>query len=246
MKKLKLYFVTACLVFGGIHLGFGQERQSKNERGDQKEQQVRKQGSMYEALDLTSEQEAKIKEIRKAYSVQIQKVKGDEALSEEDREKHIKEIRIKQRHEMSSVLTDEQREQMKEHFKSQNGYGENYHSEMTQEERIKSHMHRLDSIVSFTEDQKVKVQSILEDFSKKRNEIWENNNLSQEERREQMNELRLKQTAEIDNILDEKQNELLKKHQEERKVIQKESKNKPSNVNSSKAKTSDKQIKKSN
>lgn len=217
MKNLKLYFVATCLLIGGTQLSFGQEHPTEDATAPQKVHKVRKHKEMVKSLDLTSEQEAKMKEIKEAYSSEIEKVKINETLSDENRNQEIKTLRKKQHQEMNNVLTDEQKQKMKENRANSKGFEGQTHSKMTHEERTDSYIDRLDSIVSLTDDQRAKVQSTLEGFDKKRSGLRANTTLSKEVKETQIKQLRKDQKIAIGEILTKEQNKLLKEKKAERK-----------------------------
>lgn len=222
MKKLKLYFVTAGLIFGGTTLGFGQENQSRDAHTSQKIHREAMKDSMVRILGLTSDQEAKIKEIKASYKVKIDGAKSNASLSDTDKSKEIKELRKKEFYEMNSVLTDVQKEKLKE-YRASHKSERNHHSNKTPEERKSAYISRLDSVVSLTDDQKVKIQTTLDSFGAKKMAIVENKALSKEERDTQLKQLRKDQSITISKILDKNQRELMKEHREVKKTAKKTS-----------------------
>ncbi len=63
-------------------------------------------------LNLTADQQAKMKEIRKDYKIKIESVKNDNALSQEQKKDRMKELMKRQQEQVKMILTKEQIEKM--------------------------------------------------------------------------------------------------------------------------------------
>lgn len=211
MKRLKLYFVTACIVFGGIHMGFGQEHQSEKVEAVQKK-------DMFKSLNLTKDQEGKIAEVRKHYKSKMDEVNNTGGISDELKRKQLKELRMKQHYEMNNVLTEEQKQQLKESYSEYKAQKREAYSNTTTKKREEAYLNRLDSVVSLTPVQKESIQKAVDKYSKISDGIWQDETLSDEDRRLKMEQLRKDQRKQIESNLNEDQQKLLQESRSNREA----------------------------
>jgi len=81
--------------------------------GFEKGRRGEKGGEMAAELDLSTEQQAKMKTIREAYRTKMDAVRKDAALPAEDKKAKMKELMKAQQAEVKEVLTPEQKSKMK-------------------------------------------------------------------------------------------------------------------------------------
>ena len=74
-------------------------------------QRQREPNSMWQKLNLTDDQKAKMKDLRQQTRQQVQAVRNDSSLAPEQRAAKIREIRRNNMKRMQSILTPEQRKQ---------------------------------------------------------------------------------------------------------------------------------------
>ena len=129
MKTLHVLAVTAMLCVST--LAFGQDAQSG--QGGQKgwgQGRGRGQGMspdaqlqhMSEALNLTDDQKTKIKPILEDQSKQMQQLRGDTSLSQEDRRSKFQEIHENTMSQIKPILTSDQQKKL-ESMREQGGRG---------------------------------------------------------------------------------------------------------------------------
>jgi Spy/CpxP family protein refolding chaperone len=83
-------------------------------RFDRKGQAFGKRGAtMQKELNLTEDQQEKVAKIRSSYRTKMQDLRGDNALSQDQKKTKMQELMKQQQEEMKSVLTKEQIEKMK-------------------------------------------------------------------------------------------------------------------------------------
>jgi hypothetical protein len=119
MKKNFLYVAAmACLLFGSIAV-FGQEPPPPQQGGGQwghgqmptAEQRLQR---MTQALNLTEDQQQKIKPILENETTQMQTLRSDSSLSQDDRMAKMKQIRETTASQINPILTADQQKQYAE------------------------------------------------------------------------------------------------------------------------------------
>jgi Spy/CpxP family protein refolding chaperone len=78
-----------------------------------------KEKQMAAELNLTAEQQEKMKTIRSTYKPKMQALRNDASLTPEQKKEKIKELMNQQKEEMKTVLSEEQQEKMKSMRKDQ-------------------------------------------------------------------------------------------------------------------------------
>lgn len=73
----------------------------------------RKQSDM-DQLNLSSDQQAKIKAVTKDYQAKTKKVNGNTALTDAQKKEKIKELKAEKKKEMDGILTVDQKNKLKE------------------------------------------------------------------------------------------------------------------------------------
>ncbi|MCM8759923.1 MAG: hypothetical protein NC906_09170 [Candidatus Omnitrophica bacterium] len=135
MKKILMVGVFL-LVAGGLILAAEQQiEKNKIEKRGAEQGLRRGPGEMglglYERLNLTEEQKAKIREIQKSRREQLSALQQDTTLSQEQKREKMRQIMESTQKQMDEVLTPEQRQQMeklreemrermKQHWKKRN------------------------------------------------------------------------------------------------------------------------------
>lgn len=111
MKKLFLMAVAAFAFTLGANAQMQQKKDTTNKT--QKEWHGKKGASQMAELNLTQAQKDQMKKIRQDEKAKIDAIKNDKSLTETQKSDKIKELRKNQHKEMNSVLTKEQKAQMK-------------------------------------------------------------------------------------------------------------------------------------
>lgn len=105
MKKISL--IIGLLIAANILLAQGARTPVRQEAREEIE-------DYKERLNLSDDQTAEIREIKKKYRPQLQEVRSDSSLSRSDKMRSTADIYEKQDAEIAEVLTDEQNEEWKE------------------------------------------------------------------------------------------------------------------------------------
>jgi Spy/CpxP family protein refolding chaperone len=108
MKKL---LVMACLAAGLTLSAQAQDNKTTKEghKGDHK-REWKKGGK--DKLDLTADQQAKMKTLHESYKSQAKAIKDNQSLSDDQKKEQMKALSVKRREEMKLILTPEQQQKM--------------------------------------------------------------------------------------------------------------------------------------
>jgi len=93
------------------------EKNNEARRARGKEYGEKRQAKMKEELNLSDEQMTKITASRKATAEKMKAVHENTALSDEEKREQVKELIKQQKESTKSLLTEEQKQKMKEHKK---------------------------------------------------------------------------------------------------------------------------------
>jgi Spy/CpxP family protein refolding chaperone len=69
-------------------------------------------------LNLTAEQQAKVKELNQGLQTNVQSIKSNSALTDAQKKEQVKELMKKHREDIQSLLTQEQKQQLKSRLKN--------------------------------------------------------------------------------------------------------------------------------
>ncbi len=82
---------------------------------------------MFDELNLTQDQKDKMKQIREDNMTKMSAIKNDASLNDTQRQEKIKDLRLEQKKNMETILTDDQKAKMKqlrqEHMKDRKDMG---------------------------------------------------------------------------------------------------------------------------
>jgi excinuclease UvrABC ATPase subunit len=205
MKTLRIFAVAPLFIFGTAFTTMAQTDAAHKEHQD----------ITTILTDLTPTQKSKIGEIEKKFKTQLQTVKEDKLITENDKMLKIKSLRQAKQKEIEGVLTDKQKEELKTYKQERKDAKK---AAMTEEEKADAIVSRLDKEVTLTANQKTKIQAISTKFIADKNAIKTNSSLSEEAKEAKIKELKKANKLEISNVLTKEQNEILKKKQEEKKA----------------------------
>lgn len=156
----------------------------------------------FQQLNLSEEQKAKFKSLNEDFRKQMQDLKSQENLTVKDQKEKMKALRNDHKTKVQGVLTNEQKDQMKK---------------MREEHKAKrqanasDRMEKMKTRLNLSDDQVAKMKTQRTEMSSKFKALRENKSLSDEQRKEQMKELRKQQKEGMKSILTEEQ---MKKLQE--------------------------------
>ena len=107
----------ACIAAGFTFTAQAQDSSASKEhrKGDHKKEW--KQGGK-EKLNLTADQQEKMKALHQSFSTQVKAIKDNQSLSEDQKKEQMKALSVKRREEMKAILTPEQQQKMLEQRKN--------------------------------------------------------------------------------------------------------------------------------
>jgi Spy/CpxP family protein refolding chaperone len=144
---------------------------------------------MTEALSLTSDQQSKMKNILSDEWTKQQAIRSNTSLSQQDARTQMHELRKSEHEQMKSVLTPEQlgkaKAMQKEHKR-----GEGHEGGMASRGMRGERMGRMASELNLTDAQKAQLKPILEQQRAQMQALKANTSLTQEQKREQFQQLR--------------------------------------------------------
>lgn len=98
----------------GKSAGVGSDKSGRGKRaGFEKGERSDRAGEVARELDLSTDQQAKMKTIREGYKTKMDAVRNDDALSGEDKRAKMKELMRDQQAEVKEVLTPDQKSKLK-------------------------------------------------------------------------------------------------------------------------------------
>ena len=114
---MKKFLVMACIAAGFTFTAQAQDSNAPKEhrKGDHKKEW--KQGGK-EKLNLTEDQQEKMKALHQSFSTQVKAIKDNQSLSEDQKKEQMKALSVKRREEMKAILTPEQQQKMLEQRKN--------------------------------------------------------------------------------------------------------------------------------
>ena len=162
---------------------------------------------MASRLNLTDDQKARLKSITEARKAEMETV-DKTALTGDQRRAKMKEIQEKYHEQIKSVLTPEQQKQMKSYkFKAKDRKAADNRG--NGKEQLES--------LNLSPDQKDRMAKMRENYKAQFQAIKDNNSLTEEQRKEQMKALKLKQHQEMKSILTKEQAQKMLSNKKPRK-----------------------------
>lgn len=180
MKKI-LSTALAIVLFVGASQAQTTDSKGPHRHGDQKEMAMNN-------LNLTADQQAKIKAIREAQKSEMQSLKKSGNVTPEQR----KALREKYRTQFQSVLTPAQQEQMKtqrEEWKEKGAKGQKGQRFGKRGGDFGKQAAFFKKELNLTADQETSLKSIFQEFRTKAQDLRSNSSLSQEQKKAQMHSL---------------------------------------------------------
>lgn len=183
MKRITILLLSTVLSLGL----FGQES------GDKKDSRMEK---LTERLDLSDEQVAEVELIFKEIKKEKTVIKQNELLTVEERKKQLKSLKLESEEKLSKVLSQEQMAEFKEMKAERQEHKKKYREERKNEFKEE---------LGLSEKQTMAMKTIKEKAKHERIAIQENSNLSEEEKKARLKEVRKKSDMRIKEVLTEEQ-----------------------------------------
>ena len=208
---MKLYRIA--LVIGiclGAGFSFAQEGEGTVKTDKQETRNPQKKGDqkinkLAEDLQLTEEQQAKVREMQENFKVRAKKIKADESTSDEVKKSQMKELKQNKKEQFRAILTKDQIVKL-EALKTEK-----------QEARKEKKVTKLASDLELNEEQQKKVRELIDSFELKAKKVREDESLSDEDKKSQAKELKKNHKEQIKAILTADQLVKLETLQAERK-----------------------------
>jgi Spy/CpxP family protein refolding chaperone len=175
-------------------------------------------------LNLSADQKTKLKAIHQREKAEMDAVKANTAITQEQRRTQHMAIRDKYREEMKTILTPEQRlkaEQVRSEMKGKHGEGRPGEPRDTIRGRGRgpadargkdrgARMEKIQKELNLTADQQQKVRQIRQDFKGRIDAVRNDASLSQEQKKEKMKEIMKAQGEQMKTVLTPEQQQKMK------------------------------------
>lgn len=177
-------------------------------------------GGMYKQLNLTTEQQAKMKTLRDEFKKQADALK-EQKLTEEERRTQLQNLRQQQETEMKALLTPAQqaqweklRSERNENRQDGKRNGDSTHS--SRKDMNGRNGAGLQKELNLTSAQQEKMKALRSDFKAKAETLRNDKALTAEQKRTKLQELRKQQQEQMKTVLTKEQQEKLQTLRQER------------------------------
>lgn len=175
-------------------------------------------------LDLTDAQKKQMKENQERFKTQREAVKNDASLTQEQKKSKMMEIQKASREMNEKILTKEQKEAMKANQGKRSGYGGKGRQQMKDDKGRMGHgmknqgmkgegMKQLD----LSQDQQAKMKDLRTKMQEESAAIKNNSKLTEEQKKQQMKDLRRKNMDEMNKVLTPEQRMKMKENRDDHK-----------------------------
>ncbi len=178
MKK----FLTSALVLA-LSLGAAQAQTSDKGQKERKEHKMR--GGSFNKLNLTEDQKVKMQTLREQQKAEMETLKNNQSLSKEQLKTQRMELMKKYRAQYEAILTPAQKEEAKKmaaERKSQGKFKKGGKKGMKGKDALKNDL-------NLSADQQEKMKELHEEFQTKAKAIRNNADLTQDQKKSQMQDL---------------------------------------------------------
>lgn len=187
MKKITVIAIAALL--------FGMNANAQVRRNVNSDQKVQSDSlkrnhdrGKIKDMNLTPEQKSKMKELRQNNKSQMDAIKNDATLTQDQKKEKIQTLRKSEKQNMGQVLTEEQKSKLREaHEKGKNA------DFIYKEKRMKD--------LGLNADQKMKMKEMRTDSKQQMEAIKNDPSLTQDQRKQKTKELHQNQQKEMNNLL---------------------------------------------
>ncbi|MBA2744918.1 MAG: hypothetical protein H0U44_01715 [Flavisolibacter sp.] len=213
MKKI----ITSALILAlSIGTAQAQTAEKAHKKGN-KENKMR--GGSYEKLNLSAEQKTQLQAIRERHKTELQALKSNSSLTADQQKAQRAELHKKYKSQAEAVLTPEQKLQAQKMIEERKATG-NFRKNGSQGKARAGNFHQ---DLNLTQDQQQKMQQLRSDFKAKHEGIRNNQALSQEQKKAEMESLKNAQKEQMKSILTQEQ--IQKMESRKKKGAQKQNRN---------------------
>jgi len=147
-------------------------------------------------FNLSEEQKAKFKSLNEDFRTQMEELKKKDDITVKEWRSRMENLRKDHRDKISSLLTDDQKNQLKKSREAR---------QLRQSDRRKEGFDRMRTRLNLTDDQAAKLKQSHSDMAEKIQSIRENQSLTDDQKKEQVKELKKKNQENLKTILSEDQ-----------------------------------------
>jgi len=147
-------------------------------------------------LNLSEEQKAKFKSLNEDFRTQMEELKKKDDITVKEWRSRMENLRKDHRDKISSLLTDDQKNQLKKSREAR---------QLRQSDRRKEGFDRMRTRLNLTDDQAAKLKQSHSDMAEKIQSIREDQSLTDDQKKEQVKELKKKNQENLKTILSEDQ-----------------------------------------
>ena len=147
-------------------------------------------------LNLSEEQKAKFKSLNEDFRTQMEELKKKDDITVKEWRSRMENLRKDHRDKISSLLTDDQKNQLKKSREAR---------QLRQSDRRKEGFDRMRTRLNLTDDQAAKLKQSHSDMAEKIQSIRKNQSLTDDQKKEQVKELKKKNQENLKTILSEDQ-----------------------------------------
>jgi Spy/CpxP family protein refolding chaperone len=191
-------------------------RNSNEQNKVQRDSLHKRNGSMMKDLNLSNAQKAQLKESRESAKQQMEAIKNDASLTQDQKKEKMQELRKSQQEKMSSILTPDQKAKI--HAERKDWKDKN----MGQKGQ-----HKMTSDLNLTDVQKAQMKANHEAIQQQREAIKNDATLTDIQKKEKMQELHKAQKEKMSSILTADQKAKMKAERKEWKDKNKDQKTHP-------------------
>lgn len=196
MKRLMTLFTAALLLLGVVMAQDAPATGGQAPTTDAAKGRMHRRGGGMDQLNLTDAQKTQLKSLRDQQHQQLQALRQDQSLTQDQRREQAQKIHQQFRSQMRGILTPEQQAQLKQMRGMRGGP-----------------MARL----NLTEDQRAKLQPIMQQQREQVQAIRSDSSLSQQQKQEKIRALRQSTMSQMQGILTPEQQQQMQQWQQNRR-----------------------------
>ncbi len=210
MRVVKTGLVAAALLMAATVCA-----QEKHDKKTPEERAKLRTERMMEKLSLTDDQQTKMTELNLEAIKKRDEIRSNASLNDEQKREAMKAYHQEIKTKVDSLLTEEQRTQLKEKHAAMKAEGEKHREQWknaTPEQRAQMKTEHMAKKLSLTEEQKKKLTDLHLSTDKKMETLRANTALTDEQRKAEMKSIHETKRKELKQILTEEQLKQLKEH----------------------------------
>jgi Spy/CpxP family protein refolding chaperone len=181
-KNLAMAAIIALALISGLGRAAIAQGEGQGHGGDK----------MAKELNLTADQQAKVKQIMEANHTKMQAIRNDQSLTQDQRQEQMRTLHESMKKDMAAVLTPDQQQKMATMHERGGKMGG---------PMMAGNPQRVAKELNLTADQQTKMKSIMQSANQQERTIKQNQSLSQDDKHAQIKQLRDSTKSQISAIL---------------------------------------------